>query len=130
MRTRSLLFGLLFGVSMAVVSMTQSVVSAPTGEAQARPGEFSLRQAGVVGWIYVTGDGATEWWAYIDDGSYQWADQGNTLSNLWDLKAEYIGAGNYANYAAWKSAVLARPAALGKPIKFEKHAVTSETVQN
>lgn len=130
MRIRSMVFVVLSGLSLAVVSTAQSVVSAPSSQAQAKPGEFNLRQAGLVGWLYVSPDGANEWWAYIDDGSYQWADPSHTLSNPWDLKADYIGPGNYSSYAAWKAAVLARPAAQGKPIKFQKHAVVEETVQN
>jgi hypothetical protein len=103
--------------------------SSPAG-AQCEGGEFTLQQeSGIVGWLYVNGDRTVEWWAYID-GLYHWGDASSTGSNTWHLEAEYLSAGSWGSYTAWKAAVLQRSPAQGHDIVFQQHAVIEETVSN
>lgn len=125
--TRSLLVAAF--VSVAAVG---SVFDGDRVAAQILPGEYHLHQPGTadpVGWAWRSGDGATEWWAYVD-GSYSWAGSANGPSSRWRLDAEYVGAGNWANYAAWKNHVLLQSAAQGRTIVFQDHSICEETLSN
>lgn len=96
---------------------------------QIRPGEYFLVQGGTVGWVYVSPDKSSEWWAYID-GAYEWADQRSVGENRWELDAEYMGSPTYPGFGAWKAAVRMRPEAQGRTLIFQRHAVQEEVVQN
>lgn len=122
--------GRFVGVALvAIAGLATSLSNDSTVQAQMKPGEFTLHQSGLVGWVYVNSDRTVEWWAYID-GEYEWADSSSVGSNLWQLDAEYVGSTPWITYAAWKANVLQRAAADGKTIVFQQHAVTEESVEN
>jgi hypothetical protein len=100
-----------------------------TARAQIGPGEFTQRQGGTVGWVCVSPDRTTEWWAYFDD-VYRWADATCTSTNPWEAQAQFLGVGAYGSFAAWKADVLQRAAAQGRTIVFQQHSVAEESVEN
>ena len=94
-----------FGAAAAVgaAALVASWTGGESASGQVRPGEYYLVQGGTVGWVYVSPDKTTEWWAYID-GAYEWADQGSVGDHRWQLDAEYMGSFQYPNFACWKAA--------------------------
>jgi hypothetical protein len=116
-------------VALMVGSAVASLLHGETARAQIGPGEFALHQGGTVGWVCVSADRTTEWWAYFED-VYRWADATCTAASPWDAQAQYLGAGAYGSFAAWKADVLQRAAAQGRTIVFQQHAVAEESVEN
>jgi hypothetical protein len=127
LRQQVLRFG--FAALLGGLALAASWAQGPAVTAQCKPGEYVLSQIGTVGWVYVSPDRSSEWWAYLD-GSYRWADRTAVAEHRWNLAAEYVGAQAYPSFAAWKSAVLTRPEARGRTLVFQQHAVAEETVQN
>jgi hypothetical protein len=116
-------------VVVIAASAAASFLQGTTARAQVGPGEFALHQGPTVGWVCVSSDRTTEWWAYVD-GVYRWADETCTSSSPWVAQAEYIGVGTWGSFEAWKADVLTRQAAQGKTIVFQRHAVEQESVAN
>lgn len=116
-------------VALIVGSAVASLLQGATARAQIGPGEFALRQGGTVGWVCVSADRTTEWWAYFGD-VYRWADATSTSSSPWGVEAQYIGVGAWGSFASWKADVLQRAAAQGRTIVFQQHSVAEEAVEN
>jgi hypothetical protein len=120
------LSGLLAG---AGVVAALGLIPAERAAAQLVPGEYSLHQDGLVGWVCVSADRTEEWWAYFQD-TYVWGNPTHNLVNPWELSGAYQSLGTWGGYAAWKADVLQRTESLNRTIIFQRHFVTEEQVEN
>lgn len=99
---------------------------------QVNDGEHRIHQPGqpyAVAWVCSRADRTREWWAFIDE-TYTWGDTDATEQNPWNVSAVRIGNGTYANYTAWRTAVLARAETQGCTVVFQDHSITEDTVEN
>jgi hypothetical protein len=116
----------------ALACAAATAVAPPEARAQMAQGEYWLyqpQQGAPVGRAWANSDRSVEYWAYVV-GEYEFADVTNVPANPWHLDLQRIGTGAYANFAAFKAAILAMPMMSGKTILFQSHVVTEETVEN
>jgi len=120
-------------ISVASVAALAFVFATPRrASAQIHGGDFSLYQTtqlNTVGRAWCSGDHSVEYWAYVE-GEYAFADSGNDSVNRWRLDAEYDSAADYADFEAFKTAILALPEMSGKTVRFQSHVVAEEVVEN
>lgn len=112
--------------------LTGAVPGADPAAAQIRDGTYWLHQPhqqGPVGRAWCSGDGTTEYWAYVH-GEYVWPGAGNGPSSPWRLDAARVAGSPFGSYEAWKDTVLDLPEFEGKTIVFQAHTVAEETVGN